>query len=67
MVTHNPNLAVGADAEEILYVRLDKANNYHFSYESGAIENPRINDQIVRVLEGTRPAFVQRRLRYQIV
>ena len=67
LVTHNPNLAVGADAEEILYVRLDKVNNYHFSYESGAIENPRINDHIVRVLEGTRPAFVQRRLRYQIV
>ena len=66
LVTHNPNLAVGADAEQVLYVHLDKFNNYEFSYASGAIEHPRINELIVKVLEGTRPAFVQRRLKYQI-
>lgn len=66
LVTHNPNLAVGADAEQIVYVRLDKVNGYKFSYESGAIENPNTNNHIVKVLEGSRPAFVQRRLKYQI-
>ena len=66
LVTHNPNLAVGADAEQILFVSLDKVANYKFSYESGSIENPRINDVIVKILEGSRPAFVQRRLKYQI-
>jgi len=66
LVTHNPNLAVGADAEQILYVSLDKAADYKFSYESGSIENPRINDLIVKILEGSKPAFVQRRLKYQI-
>lgn len=66
LVTHNPNLAVGADAEQILYVTLDKADNYKFTYESGSIENPRINEVIVKILEGSRPAFVQRRLKYQI-
>lgn len=66
LVTHNPNLAVGADAEQIIYVTLDKANNYKFTYESGSIENPRINDAIVKILEGSKPAFVQRRLKYQI-
>ena len=66
LVTHNPNLAVGADAEQILYVSLDKAADYKFSYESGAIENPKINDLIVKILEGSKPAFVQRRLKYQI-
>lgn len=66
LVTHNPNLAVGADAEQVLYVRLEKHKNYKFSYESGAIEKPQINDHIVKVLEGSRPAFVQRRLKYQI-
>ena len=66
LVTHNPNLAVGADAEQILYVSLDKVTNYKFSYESGSIENPRINDVIVKILEGSKPAFVQRRLKYQI-
>ncbi|MBP2460468.1 MULTISPECIES: TrlF family AAA-like ATPase [unclassified Rhizobium] len=67
LVTHNPNLAVGADAEQIVYVRLDKVNGYHFSYESGAIEHPSTNGHIVKILEGSRPAFVQRRLKYQIV
>lgn len=66
LVTHNPNLAVGADAEQVLFVSLDKVANYKFSYESGSIENPRINDIIVKILEGSRPAFVQRRLKYQI-
>jgi ABC-type lipoprotein export system ATPase subunit len=66
LVTHNPNLAVGADAEQIIYVSLDKALDYKFSYETGSIENPRINDVIVKILEGSRPAFVQRRLKYQI-
>ena len=66
LVTHNPNLAVGADAEQILYVSLDKAAGYKFAYDSGSIENPRVNDIIVKILEGSKPAFVQRRLKYQI-
>lgn len=66
LVTHNPNLAVGADAEQIIYVKLEKANNYKFSYESGSIENPRLNARIVDVLEGSQPAFVKRRLKYEI-
>lgn len=66
LVTHNPNLAVGADAEEIVYVKLEKAKNYKFSYESGSIENPKLNQRIVDVLEGSQPAFVKRRLKYGI-
>ena len=66
LVTHNPNLAVGADAEQIIHVSLDKSSGYKFSYKSGSIENPMINDVIVRILEGSKPAFVQRRLKYQI-
>lgn len=66
LVTHNPNLAVGADAEQIIYVKIDKADGYRFSYESGAIENPRINQRIIDILEGSQPAFVKRRLKYHI-
>ena len=66
LVTHNPNLAVGADAEQIIYVKLEKHKNYKFSYECGAIEEATTNANVVRVLEGTKPAFVQRRLKYQI-
>lgn len=66
LVTHNPNLAVGADAEQIVFVKLEKSENYRFTYETGSIENPNINDRIVLVLEGSQPAFVKRRLKYEI-
>lgn len=65
MVTHNPNLAVVADAEQIIYVNIDKANGNAFSSSAGAIENPEMNKRLVDILEGTRPAFDKRRLRYK--
>ena len=65
-ISHNPNLAVGADAEQIIYVKLEKSKNYKFSYESGSIENPKLNQRIVDVLEGSQPAFVKRRIKYGI-
>ncbi len=65
MVTHNPNLAVVADAEQIIYVSIDKANGNAFSLSAGAIENPEMNKRLVDILEGTRPAFDKRRLRYK--
>jgi ABC-type lipoprotein export system ATPase subunit len=64
IVTHNPNLAVGANAEQIIYVEIDKKNKNKFSYESGSIENPNINKRIVEILEGTMPAFDKRKLKY---
>jgi hypothetical protein len=66
LVTHNPNLAIGADAEQIIYVNLEKHKDYKFRFKTGSIENPMINEKVVKILEGTRPAFVQRRLKYQI-
>ncbi|MDO8658133.1 MAG: AAA family ATPase [Candidatus Levybacteria bacterium] len=64
MVTHNPNLAVVADAEQIIQVKIDKAKNNDFDFHSGSIENPEINKKIVDILEGTMPAFDMRRLKY---
>lgn len=64
IVTHNPNLAVVADAEQIIQVNLDKESNYVFSANSGGIENPLLNKGIVDILEGTKPAFDKRKLKY---
>jgi DNA repair exonuclease SbcCD ATPase subunit len=64
MVTHNPNLAVVSDAEQVIYVSLDKKNNYQFSAQSGSIENKTINEKIVEVLEGAMPAFNTRKRKY---
>ena len=65
IVTHNPNLAVVCDAEQVICADLDKKNGYRMRYIAGAIENPKINKAIVDVLEGTRPAFDNRDAKYQ--
>ncbi|MBK5275541.1 MAG: AAA family ATPase [Desulfuromonadales bacterium] len=64
MVTHNPNLAVVSDAEQVIYVGLDKESNYTFSTVSGSIEDKEVNKKIVDVLEGAMPAFNMRKLKY---
>jgi predicted ATPase len=66
LVTHNPNLAVVADAEQIIHVSIDKKDGKHdFDFFSGSIEDARINRAVVDILEGTLPAFDNRRLKYR--
>ena len=64
MVTHNPNLAVVADAEQIICVDLDKKNDNKIDIITGAIENNMINKKVVEILEGTMPAFIKRNNKY---
>lgn len=64
LVTHNPNLAVYCDAEQIIYSEFDRTNSKKITYSSGSIENPVINTHVVDVLEGTMPAFNNRRIKY---
>ncbi|MEJ7890364.1 TrlF family AAA-like ATPase [Acinetobacter baumannii] len=66
LVTHNPNLAVVADSEQVINVSLDKQNGYKFNFISGGIENQTINKQLLEVLEGTIPAFCLRKDKYSI-
>lgn len=63
MVTHNPNLAVVCDAEQIIYASCDKLKNL-FGYVSGTIESPEIKAKVIEILEGTVPAFVNRKQKY---
>lgn len=65
IVTHNPNIAVACDAEQIIYCSIDKNTN-KISYECGSIENKEIRDRVIEVLEGTMPAFDLRRLKYTL-
>ena len=64
MVTHNPNLAVVCDAEQIVYAEIHKDNLNEVVYLSGSIEDPIINRKIIDVLEGARPAFDKRDDKY---
>jgi DNA repair exonuclease SbcCD ATPase subunit len=63
IVTHNPNIAIACDAEQIIYCSINKSDN-KISYISGSIENKEIRDKVIDVLEGTMPAFDLRRLKY---
>ena len=64
LVTHNPNLAVVCDAEQVIYAEMHKEKGNEVTYLSGAIEDPIINEKIIDVLEGTRPAFDKRDAKY---
>lgn len=64
MVTHNPNLAVVCDAEQIIHATFDRASDSTIRYESGAIENTGLNEVVVTILEGTKPAFENRHGKY---
>src|SRR4051794_22528904 len=57
LVTHNPNLAVVCDADQIIHSAIDKAEGNRITYTSGALEDPAITQRVVDVLEGTKPAF----------
>ncbi len=67
IVTHNPNLAVVCDAEQIIYASLDRDGGNRIAYTTGAIENPVLNPRTVDVLEGTRPAFENRGRKYSVL
>ena len=65
MVTHNPNLAIVADAEQIIYMNIDKETDYKVTCDAGGIENSVINNHIVDILEGKMKAFNNRRIKYK--
>jgi energy-coupling factor transporter ATP-binding protein EcfA2 len=67
LVTHNPNLAVVCDADQIVYAHRDAAQGNLITYTTGALENPEITKFVVDVLEGTHPAFKKRDAKYGIL
>jgi len=66
IVTHNPNLAVVCDADQVVHAAMDKANGNKITYTSGALENPKISNFVTDVLEGTRWAFDVRGGKYEV-
>ncbi len=57
IVTHNPNLAVVCDAEQVIRAHIHKTDKNRVEYITGSIENPKMNEHLVDVLEGTSRAF----------
>ena len=63
IVTHNPNIAIACDAEQIISCKIDK-HTHEITYMSGSIEEAEIKDSVVKILEGTQPAFDLRNKKY---
>lgn len=66
IVTHNPNIAVVCDADQVVHARMDKDDGYAVTYTSGSLENPRMSQYVTDVLEGTRWAFDVRSRKYEL-
>lgn len=67
IVTHNPNLAVACNAEQIIHVSMDKEDGNKISFISGSLENPAINNAVINILEGTYPALNTRTSTYGVI
>jgi len=63
IVTHNANIVVNADAEQVIVA---ENNEERLSYRSGSLENPDINSAVCNILEGGKIAFQQRRNKYHL-
>ena len=61
IVSHNANLVVNADSEQVIVA---SNNDGVLSYKSGSLENPEIKTEICRILEGGKEAFDKRKLKY---
>ena len=73
LITHNPNLVVNADSEQVIVAVAERRENGfpHISYQSGALENNMpedqgIRQQVCRILEGGSDAFLKRERRYAL-
>lgn len=66
IVTHNPNLAVVCDADQIVHANMDKTHNNAITYTTGSLENPGMSQYVTDVLEGTLWAFRVREGKYAV-
>ncbi len=69
MVTHNPNLVVNTDADQVIVTKIEQSESGNpptLSFSSGAIENPAIREKICKILEGGTDAFKTRENRYEL-
>lgn len=73
LISHNPNLVVNADSEQVLIATATPRDNGlpHITYQTGSLENTiddgtGIRQRACRILEGGDTAFLKRESRYAI-
>ena len=71
LITHNPNLVVNTDAEQIVVAIYQGDHLPRIAYRSGALEEsrknpPGIREQVCAILEGGTEAFQRREEKYSL-
>ena len=73
LITHNPNLVVNTDSEQVIIATAERRENGlpHITYRAGPLEENvpgqhGIRQQVCRILEGGSDAFRQREQRYAL-
>lgn len=69
MVTHNANLVINTDADQVIVAdcgTLKAGELPKISYASGSLENPLIRNMVCQILEGGEEAFKERAKRLRI-
>ncbi len=73
VITHNPNLVVNTDSEQIIVANFDGTRLPKIGYQGGALEDtnadpahPGIREQVCKILEGGAEAFRRREERYAL-
>jgi len=73
LITHNPNLVVNADSEQVIVAKCERRQNGlpYITYVTGALEDNRppdagIKQQVCKILEGGSDAFKRRERRYDL-
>ncbi len=70
LVTHNANLVVNTDADQVIVAsaeRLQPTGLPRLSYRAGGLEDPAIRREVCSLLEGGERAFLERERRYRLV
>jgi hypothetical protein len=62
MVTHNPNIPIGGDADQVFIMKSNGTNAW--VEKSGSVDNLLIRQDMLQILEGGRTAFEKRKIRY---
>ena len=69
VITHNANLVVNTDADQVIVAKCGPHQAGHLpelSYLSGGLENPTIRKEVCEILEGGEEAFRERARRLRV-
>ena len=69
IITHNPNLVVNTDAEQVIIASASRKKGVfpEFAYEGGALEDVLgVRKRVCSILEGGEKAFLEREKRYAL-